>query len=130
MTFMQALIALAIAGLIAGGVVLLLRKKTLPLPLVPFLKARTPEMVREEDAALRELAQKAVSRYPELGSTPNELLTEINGYCNKTHAWSDSSSRIILEKLLRAGSLQQAMSYWQVHKFLDYRDKARKTGRA
>ena len=57
--FVQALIALAIAGLIVGGMILLLRKKTLPLPPLPFLKARSPEESLQAEAALLELAQRA-----------------------------------------------------------------------
>lgn len=127
MTFVQALIVLTIAGLIVGGVVLLLSKKKLPLPPLRIRKARTPEMLQQEEAALMELAQRAVSRYPELGSTPAELLKEIKAYCDKTRTGSDVTSRIILEHMLTAGSLKQARSYWQVHGFLDYRDKLKKT---
>jgi hypothetical protein len=127
MTFVHALIALTIAGLMVGGVVLLLSKKKLPLPPLRIRKARPPEMVQQEEAALMELAQRAVSRYPELGSTPAALLSEIKAYCDKTRTGSDITSRIILEQMLTAGSLKQARSYWQVHGFLDYRDNFKKT---
>jgi hypothetical protein len=123
--FVQALIALAIAGLIVGGVVLLLRKKTLPLPPLPFLKVRSPEELLQEEAALMDLAQRAVSRYPELGSTPAELRTEIGAYCKGIHSWSGRTPRIILEKILEAGSLEKAMSYWQVREFLLNRNQLR-----
>jgi hypothetical protein len=85
MTFVQVLIVLTIAGLIVGGVVLLLSKKKLPLPPLRIRKARSPEMLQQEEAALIELAQRAVTRYPELGSTPAELLKEIKAYCDKAH---------------------------------------------
>ena len=127
MTFVYALIVLTIAGLIGGGVVLLLSKKTLPRTPLRIRKARPPEMVQQEEAALMELAQRAVSRSPELGSTPAALLSEIKAYCDKTRTGSDITSRIILEKMLTAGSLKQARSYWQVHGFLDYRDNFKKT---
>ena len=127
MTFVHALIVLTIAGLIGGGVVLLLSKKKLPLPPLRIRKARPPEMLQQEEAALMELAQRAVSRSPELGSTPAALLSEIKAYCDKTRSGSDITSRIILEKMLTAGSLKQARSYWQVHGFLDYRDNVKKT---
>ena len=61
-----------------------------------------------------DLAQRAVSRYPELGATPVELRTEIDSYCKGIHSWPGRTQRIILEKLLEAGSLEKSMSYWQV----------------
>jgi hypothetical protein len=129
MTFVNALIVLAIAGLIVGGVVFLLSKKKLPLPPIRILKSRSPA-TSEEKTALVELAQGAVSRFPELGSTPAELLAEIDAFCKKAHGGSDNTARLILEKMLTSGSLQQAMSYWQVHAFLDYRGKLKKARQA
>jgi hypothetical protein len=73
------------------------------------------------------LAQGVASRYPDLGSRPSELLTEIEAYCKKARPSPDNTSRIILEKMLAAGSLQKAMSYWQVHGFLHHRDKLKKS---
>jgi hypothetical protein len=128
MTLMHALIILAIAGLIVGVAVFLLTKKKLPLPPLRIRK-KPPEMSSQEEVALKELAQKIVSTYPELGSTPAELLSEIDAYCKKAHA-PDNTSHLILEKMLMAGNLQKAMSYWQVHAFLDYRDKLKKSRQA
>ena len=130
MTLMQVLIALAIAGLIVGGVVLLLGKKRLPLPPLPILRARSPEERLQEEAALLELARRAVSTYPELGSTPDGLLAEIDSYCKRSHSYAGRTSRLILEKMLAAGSLRQARSYWQVNAFLEDRDKLKKSGQA
>jgi hypothetical protein len=129
MTFVNASVVLAIAGLIVGGVVLLLRKKQLPLPPIPLLRAKPRAMSPQEEAALSEQAQRAVSQYPELGSTPAELLTELSAYCTTTRSWSGDTPRIILEKLLASGSLQKAMSYWQVKAFLEYRDELKKSKR-
>src|SRR3954471_4161893 len=112
MTLMQALIGLVIGGLIVGVAVFLLTKKKLPLPPLRIRK-KPPEMSSQEEAALKGLAQKVVSTYPELGSTPAELLSEIDAYCKKSHASPENTSRLILEKMLVAGNLQKAMSYWQ-----------------
>ena len=123
--FAQALIALAFAGLVVGAVFLLQRKKTLPLPPLPFPKVRSPEESLQEEASLMDLAQRAVSRYPELGSTPAELGTEIGEICKLTYSWSGSTPRIILEKILEAGSLEKASSYWQVREFISERNRRR-----
>jgi hypothetical protein len=129
MPSVNAFVVVAILGLIVGGLVLLLRKKPLPLPPIPLLRAKPRAMSPQEEAALSEQAQSAVSKYPELGSTPAELLTEISAYCNTTRSWSGDTPRIILEKLLESGSLQKATSYWQVKAFLEYRDQLKRSKR-
>ena len=73
-----------------------------------------------------DLAQRAVSKYPELGSTAADLCTEIGAYCKGIHSWSGRTPRIILEKILEAGSLEKAMSYWQVPEFISSRNQLRK----
>jgi hypothetical protein len=122
----QVLIVVAIAGLFVGGVVILLRKKKLALPPLRIPRAKGPEVPPQGKADLMGLAQGVASTYPELGLRPAELLTEIEAYCKKARPSPDNTSRIILEKMLAAGSLQKAMSYWQVHGFLHYRDKLKK----
>ncbi len=129
MMFGLAAIGLAVAALIVVGAVLLLTQKRLPLPPIPALRKKSADVSPQEGAALMDLARVAVARYPELGATPAALLAEIDMYCDKARSSPDRTSRIILEKLLAAGSLRQARSYWQVHEFLDYRDAVRKTGR-
>ena len=129
MTLGLAALGSAVAALIVGGAVFLLTKKRLPLPLIPALRKKSADVSPQEGAALMALAQVAVARHPELGATPAELLAEINSYCDKARSSPDRTSRIILEKLLATGSLRQARSYWQVHQFLDYRDRVRKTRR-
>jgi hypothetical protein len=127
MTLGQAMIALTIAGAVLGGVSLLvMRKKKLALPPLRIPRAKGSEMSPQGGADLMELARGVVSRYPELGSKPVDLLVEIEAYCKKARPSPDNTSRIILEKMLVAGSLQKAMSYWQVHGFLQYRDKLMK----
>jgi hypothetical protein len=128
MTPGYALIAFAVAGLIVVGAVLLSRKKKLALPPLRIPRGKGPAMPPPAEVDLMGLAQGVASQYPELGSRPSELLTEIEAYCKKARPSPDNNSRIILEKLLAAGSLQKAMSYWQVHGFLNYRDKLRKNG--
>jgi LPXTG-motif cell wall-anchored protein len=117
---------LAIAVLLGIALVLLSKKKKLPVPPIPLRRAMTAELLAKEEAEVRELARRVVERYPELGSSPENLLAEIAAYRNKAHPWADSTSRIILEKLLTARSLQQAQSYWQVNEFLAHHDKRRK----
>jgi hypothetical protein len=129
MTLGFAALGSAVAALIVAGAVFLLTRKRLPLPLIPALRKKSADVSAQEGAALMALARVAVARYPELGAAPAELLTEINAYCDKARSSPDRTSRIILEKLLAAGSLRQARSYWQVHQFLDYRDHVRKTRR-
>jgi hypothetical protein len=126
MTLGYSLIALVIAGLFVGGMALLLRKKTSPPPPSRLPRAKVPETSPQVGTDLMGLAQGVVSLYPELGSRPSELLTQIEAYCKKARPSPDNTSRIILEKLLVAGSLQKATSYWQVHGFLSYRDKLKK----
>ena len=126
MTFVYALVVLAIAGLMVGGVVLLLRKKKLPLPPIPILRAKPRALSPQEESALSEQAQRVVSKYPDLGSTPAGLLTEINAFCNTARAWPGLTPRIILEKMLASGSLQKSRSYWQVKAFLEYRERQKK----
>ena len=63
LTFMHALIVVVVAGLIVGGVALLLTEKKLPLLPMPSRKAKPPERSLQEEAVLMELAQRAVSRY-------------------------------------------------------------------
>jgi len=130
MTSVPALIALALAGLIAGGVILVRARKKSPVPSAPFLRMRPQESSPEDRAALTELAAKTVGRYPELGSTPAELLAEIDASLKKGRSSPDNTPRVILEDMLRAASLRQAASYWQVHEFLHYREKLRKARRA
>jgi hypothetical protein len=126
MTLGYVLIAFAIAGVVVVGLVLLPRKKKLALPPLRIPRAKGPEMPAPAEADLMGLARGVASQYPELGSRPSELLTEIEAYCKKARPSPDNSSRIILEKMLVAGSLQKAMSYWQVKGFLHYRDKLKK----
>jgi len=126
MTSGYVLIALAIAGLVVLGLVLLSRNKKLAPPLLRIPRAKGPEMPPPAEADLMGLARGVASQYPELGSRPSELLTEIEAYCKKARPSPDNTSRIILEKLLAAGSLQKATSYWQVHGFLRYREKLKK----
>jgi hypothetical protein len=126
MTPGQALIGVAIAGLFIGGVVILLRKRKLDLPPLRIPRAKGPEVSPQGKADLMGLAQGVASRYPELGSRPSELLTEIEAYSKKARPSPDNTPRIILEKMLAAGSLQKATSYWQVHGFLHYREKLMK----
>src|SRR5262245_25279255 len=129
MTFVHALLAMAVAGLIAGGSILALRKKRSPVPPARFVSPGPAQSSPVDKAALTELAGKAVARYPEIGSTPAELLAEISTYLGKARPSPANTSRIILEKMLGAGSLRQATSYWQVHEFLGYHEKLRKTRR-
>ena len=126
MTPTHALMVLAIAGLIIGGAIVLLSRKKLPVPPLRIRK-RPPEMSSQEEAALNELTHKVVSTYPELGSAPAELLSEIDAYCKKAHTSPDNTPRLILEKMLVATNLQKARTYWQAHAFLDYRDKLKKS---
>lgn len=126
MTLVQVVIGLVVAGVVAGVAVLLLKRKKLPLPKIGILRAKSSEMSSQERAALLDLARSAVTRYPELGATPPELLAEINAYFDKARPAPDRTSRLILEKMLAAGSLRHARSYWQVNEFLNYRDKVRK----
>jgi hypothetical protein len=127
MTLGQAMIALAIAGAFLGGVlVLVMRKKKLPLPPLRIPKAKGAEMPPQGGVDLMELAREVASRYPELGAKPADLVVEIEAYCKKARPSPDNSPRIILEKMLAAGSLQKATSYWQVHGFLHYREKLTK----
>ena|SRR5689334_17640965 len=129
MTLGLAALGSAVATLILGGAVFLLTRKRLPMPAIPPLRRKSADVSPQEGAALMDLARVAVARYPELDAAPAELLTEVNTYCDKARSSPDRTSRIILEKLLAAGSLRQARSYWQVHQFLDYRDHVRKTRR-
>ena len=126
MTIGYVLIAFAIVGLVVVGLVLRTGKKKLAPPSLRFPKAKGAEMPPPAGEDLMGLAQGVASQYPELGSRPSELLTEIEAYCKKARPSPDNTSRIILEKLLAAGSLQKATSYWQVHGFLRYREKLKK----
>jgi hypothetical protein len=127
MTLGQAIIALAIAGVVLGGVsILVMRKKKLPLPPMRLPRAKGSEVSPQAGADLTELARGVASRYPELGSKPVDLLVEIEAYCKKARPSPDNTPRSILEKMLAAGSLQKATSYWQVHGFLHYREKLMK----
>jgi hypothetical protein len=120
------LIALTIAGLVVAGFALRPRKEKAAPPSSRLPKAKGAEMSPPAGADLMGLAQGVVSLYPELGSRPSDLLTEIEAYCKKARPSPDNTSRIILEKLMAAGSLQKATSYWQVHGFLRYREKLKK----
>src|SRR5262249_7997177 len=100
MSPVTASMVVVIAGLIAGVLIFVLRKKNPPVTPAPFLRPGTSKSSSSDKVALMELAGKAVGQYPELGSTPAELLAEIDTYLGKVRRSPANTPHIILEKML------------------------------